>query len=221
MGNRPESEALWTRTDAREIENKPLRFLSRHEPLVFRSTMPRKRFHHFVLSHPDLRIERDKFGIITIHPPMTFNSGYNEGVAFTHLSVWALNNKKLGRAFSPSTSFDMPDGSQYKADGAWISIEKIKQLSEEEKRGIPVIVPDFVIEVRSETDRLAKLKKKMTEGWMANGVRLAWLIDPKQQRVWIYRTDGSVEEVSGFDHTLSGEEVLPGFSLRLNDLLSE
>lgn len=195
----------------------PLLSLIRHEPLVFKSTMTREQFHRFVLSHLDLKIERDKYGIITIHPPMTFDSGYNEGEAFYALKHWSKTNN-LGRAFSPSTSFDMPDGAEYKADGAWISMKKINRLSPEERKHIPVIVPDFVIEVRSETDRIGKLKKKMTDGWMANGVRLAWLIDPLREKTWVYRADGSVEESSGFDRLLSGEDVLPGFVFNLGDL---
>lgn len=66
--------------------------------------------------------------------------------------------------------------------------------------------------------RLSNLKKKMTEGRIANGVRLAWLIDPIKERAWVYRADGSVEEYSGFDHVLSGGSVLPGFELDLRVL---
>ncbi len=58
----------------------------------------------------------------------------------------------------------------------------------------------------------------MTEGWIANGVRLAWLIDPLRERAWVCRADGSVEEFYGFDHVLSGEAVLPGFALDLRAL---
>lgn len=72
--------------------------------------------------------------------------------------------------------------------------------------------------MRFETDRLSKLKKKITEGWIANGVRLVWLIDPVKERAWVYRADGSVEEISGFDQVLSGEDVLPGFALDLRTL---
>jgi Uma2 family endonuclease len=104
---------------------------------------------------------------------MTFDSGYLEGEAFGMLRDWAKVNKKLGRAFSPSASFDLPDGSGYKTDRAWISMEKIRQPSEDERKSIASIVPDFVMEVRSETGRLSKLKKKMKEVWIANGVRLA------------------------------------------------
>jgi Uma2 family endonuclease len=164
-----------------------------------------------------LKIERDKHGVITIHPPMTLDSGYFEGEAFRLLANWAKKDKS-GRAFSPSTSFDLPDGSEYKADGAWISNEKINQLSEEERRHIAAIVPDFVMEVRSESDRLGKLKKKMTEAWLDNGVKLAWLIDPIKQRAWVYRPGAPAEEIDRFDQILSGEDVLPGFEFDLNEL---
>jgi Uma2 family endonuclease len=195
----------------------PILQLVREEPLIFKSSLSREKFHRFVLSNPDLKIERDKHGVITIHPPMTLDSGYFEGEAFRLLANWAKKDKS-GRAFSPSTSFDLPDGSEYKADGAWISNEKINQLSEEERRHIAAIVPDFVMEVRSESDRLGKLKKKMTEAWLDNGVKLAWLIDPIKQRAWVYRPGAPAEEIDRFDQILSGEDVLPGFEFDLNEL---
>jgi Uma2 family endonuclease len=197
---------------------KILRLPEPSEPMVFRSKMSREQFHSFVMSNSDVRIERDKFGTITIHPSMTFDSGYFEGEAFRILANWSKNSK-LGRVFSPSTSFDLPDGSEYKADGAWISHEKINQLTTQERKHIASIVPDFVIEVRSETDRIAVLKKKMTDTWIANGVKLAWLIDPIKKQAWVYRLDGSMESFDGFNHVLIGENVLSGFEFDLNELL--
>ncbi len=199
------------------IEESPIHQIVRNEQLMFKSRMSREQFHRFVLKNTDLRIERDKYGSIIIYPLMTFDSGYFEGEAFGILRNWSKTNK-FGRAFSPSTSFDLPDGSQRKADGAWISMEKINKLSEEERKGIALIVPDFVMEVRSESDRLAPLKKKMAEAWIANGVKLAWLIDPIKEKAWIYRADGSSEEINGFQNSLSGEGILPGFELKLSDL---
>lgn len=196
----------------------PFHFLARDEPMVFKSRASREQFHKFVLSMPDLRIERDHQGTVTIYPPMTFDSGYIEGEVFGMLRDWSKTNK-LGRAFSPSTSFDMPDGAEYKADGAWVSMEKINAMTPEERKHIAAVVPDFVMEVRSETDRINRLKKKMVEGWMANGVQLAWLIDPIKQRAWVYRLgQAAPQEFSNFEAVLSGEAVLPGFELKLNDL---
>lgn len=195
----------------------PILEIIRLEPLIFKSRMSKEQFNRFVLRHTDLRVERDKLGVITIHPPMTFDSAYYEGEAFGMLRNWSKTNQ-LGKVVSPSASFNLPDGSQYKADGAWISMEKINGMSEDERRHIAEIVPDFVLEVLSETDSLSKTKKKMTDAWMANGVQLAWLIDPKKEKAWIYRADGNNETVDSFDQPLSGEEVLPGFTFNLREL---
>ena len=204
-----EEEALSTQN--------PLIALARSGPVTFRSEMTREQFHQFVLDNSEVKIERDPFGFITIYPPMTLNSGYYEGEAFYILKHWSRKSA-LGRAFSPTTSFDLPDGSTHKADGAWISMEKLNRLSAAERDSIALIVPDFVMEVRSKTDRTVKLKEKMTDTWMANGVRLAWLIDPIKQKTWVYRADGSTEELDGLEHVLSGEDVLPGFEFNLAEL---
>jgi Uma2 family endonuclease len=58
----------------------------------------------------------------------------------------------------------------------------------------------------------------MADAWMANGVQLAWLIDPRSQKAWIYRAGAPVEEVPDFETTLSGEPLLPGFELDLREL---
>ncbi|MEQ1746791.1 MAG: Uma2 family endonuclease [Saprospiraceae bacterium] len=199
------------------LEN-PLLTLAQDRPLRFKSQMGKERFHRFILRNSDVRIERDKHGFIIISPPMTLKSAENEGNAFGFLWYWSKTNK-LGKAFSPSASFDLPDGSMYKADGAWISNKKLDRLSPDEQDSIALIVPDFVLEVRSKSDSLAQLKKKMTEAWMANGVRLAWLIDPRNRKAWVYRAGAPVEEVPDFSASLSGEDVLPGFSLALSELL--
>ena len=178
-----------------------LRDLLHYEPVVFRSRMKRPEFHRFMLAHPDLKIERDKRGVVTIHPPMGFDSGFYEGEIFGRLYLWSKTND-LGAAYSPSTAFAMPDGAEYRPDGAWLTRENIARLSAKERRHIAHIVPDFVLEVRSETDRIGKLKKKMAEGWIANGVRLAWLIDPLREKAWVYRADGSVEVIKAFDAVL-------------------
>lgn len=199
------------------MEN-PLLQLVQDGPLVIRSRMPADEFDRFVLQNSDLRIERDKFGTITIHPPMTYNSAKNESRAFFFLQMWGHFNPQLGDILSPSASFNLPDGSQCKADGAFVPVLKAALLSSDELDGIPHLVPDFVMEMRSKTDRLSTLKKKMEEVWMANGVRLAWLLDPQNQKAWVYRSDGSVEEIPDFDQKLSGEDVLPGFELDLQNL---
>ena len=192
----------------------------RREPLVFQSEMTVEQFHAFALRHEELKIERDKNGAITIHPHMTFDSGFLEGEAFFQLKAWSKKNAS-GKVFSPSTSFHLPDGSTYRADGAWVSEKKIEKMTEAERKRIARLVPDFVMEVRSQTDRISKLKNKMTDAWMANGVKLAWLIDPIKEQVFIYRKGQKTEELKGLNHQLSGEDVLPGFVFDLSEMRVE
>jgi Uma2 family endonuclease len=89
-------------------------------------------------------------------------------------------------------------------------------LPAEERKKFARIAPDFVIELRSETDRLSKLQEKMEE-YRANGVRLGWLINPQQQQVEIYRLGREVE-ILEYPTTLSGEDVLSGFTLDLSSI---
>jgi Uma2 family endonuclease len=79
----------------------------------------------------------------------------------------------------------------------------------DQREGFAPVVPEFLVEVRSPSDRLPALGTKMHE-WIANGCRLAWLIDPINRSAAIYRADGTVTEAP-FDETLNGEDVLPGF----------
>ena len=173
-----------------------------------------KEFYEFCAENRDLRIEQNKNGNLIIMPPVDHDGGVAESHAHGYLFAWWLSHEK-GLTYSPSTGFKLPDGSTRSADGAWASAEKIALLSPQERKKFPPLVPDFIMEVRSSSDRISKLKKKMTDTWLANGVRLAWLIDPKQQKAYIYRADGSEEAVASFDGVLSGETVCPGLALDL------
>ncbi len=171
-------------------------------------------FDEFCLANPNLRIEQDLHGNIIIMPPASYDSGNNEMEVGLDLGLWNRHTK-LGRVFSASTMFKLPDGSKRMPDAAWISLEKHQQLTAKERRSFVRIVPDFVIEVRSPTDRLKILQTKMRSTWMANGVQLAWLIDPEERQAWIFRADGHETHVPDFQQVLSGESVLPGFELDL------
>lgn len=177
-----------------------------------------EQFYQFCADNPDLRIEQDKNGNLIIMAPVDYEGGLSEDEAHGQLYIWRTQFGK-GKSFSPSTGFKLPDNSIRSADGAWASDEKVNALPEEDRKKFPRLVPDFVIEIRSSSDRLYKLKKKMAETWIKNGVRLAWLIDPKMRKAYIYRQDGTVEELKGFDRKLSGEDVCPGFELDLKKFL--
>lgn len=181
--------------------------------------MSEEEFDEFCLANPKLRLEQDPHGNITILMPNSYNSGNDEMEAGADLTIWNRRTK-LGKVFSPSTLFKLPDGSKRMPDAAWVSLEKHNQLSPKERKSFAHIVPDFVIKVRSPSDSLEALQTKMRSVWIANGVRLAWLLDPETKQAWLYRADGSETHIPDFSQTLSGEDVLPGFELDLGVFLS-
>jgi Uma2 family endonuclease len=109
--------------------------------------------------------------------------------------------------------FKLPNGAKRSPDVAWIRKERWESLPLEQRRKIPAISPDFVIELRSETDALVPLQAKMQE-YLDNGVQLGWLINLQDQKVEIYRS-GQPVEVRTLPTVLSGENILPGFRLEL------
>ena len=176
-------------------------------------------FEALCASNPDLRIEQDPNGNISIMAPVSYDSGNQESEVMIDLGIWNRRTR-LGKTFSPSTAFLLPDGSKRMPDAAWISLEKHQSLAPEQRKKFAAVTPDFIVEVRSPSDDLELLREKMTGAWIANGVRLAWLLDPVEQKAWIYRANGSIDVVEGLTQSLSGEDVLPGFEFDLRVLQS-
>ena len=125
--------------------------------------------------------------------------------------------QNLGVVTGSDGGFILPDTSMRAPDVAWVQQERWESLSSEQQDKFAPLCPDFVIELKSPSDRLAALQAKMQD-WIANGCQLAWLVDPGAEHVYIYRADGTTDVVAGFDGIVSGEEVLPGFVLKLDAL---
>jgi Uma2 family endonuclease len=163
----------------------------------------------------ELRMERLKDGtIIIMEPTGSDTGGFNNDISY-EITHWTKQTKE-GKAFDSSTGFTMPDTSVKSPDTAWIANERWNQITADLRKKFAPIAPDFVIEIRSETDTLKELQNKMQE-YIANGVRLGWLMDRVSRITYIYRLDGSQSSVS-FDETLSGEDVLVGFTLKVADV---
>ena len=164
----------------------------------------------------DKRIERDKNGKITILQPTTSDTGSFNSEVGGEVRDWNKENK-AGRTFDSSTGFTLPNTATKSPDVSWIARERWEALPKALREKFAPITPDFIIEIRSKTDSLKESKEKMDE-YMANGCRLGWLIDRKNEKTYIYRADGSRETVESFNEILSGEDVLVGFTLRIADL---
>jgi len=124
-----------------------------------------------------------------------------------------------GKAFGPSVQFLLPDGSGRSPDAAWVSNNRLSVLSKQERRQFLRVIPEFVVEVMSPSDRLAAAQKKMGL-WMANGVELGWLIDGDARRVYVYReASGSLEPRLVADtESIAGEGPVEGFVLQLGEI---
>jgi Uma2 family endonuclease len=141
-------------------------------------------------ANPDRSFELTAQGVLVIMPPVGVESGNYESELGIDLGIW--NRKtRLGKTFSSSTVFTLPDGSKRSPDAAWVELSRWNTVSREEQKKFARLVPDFVIELRSETDRLPPLQAKMAE-YLANGVRLGWLINPQARQVEIYRLEREV-----------------------------
>lgn len=158
------------------------------------------------------RLEESAQGELIIMPPVGAISGNRESEFNADVVIWNRQTK-LGKVFSSSTIFILPNGGRRSPDVAWIANERWEALTPEEQEKFAPICPDFVIELRSRTDSLSQLQEKMQE-YLKSGLQLGWLINPQNQQVEIYRPN-QPREIVELPTTLSGEDVLLGFVLEL------
>lgn len=172
-------------------------------------------FFDFCQLNRDLNIERDQLGDLLIMSPTGSETDERNFNLIVQLGIWTKKNG-TGVGFGSSGGFTLPNGAVRSPDAAWIKKERWEAIPVEQRKKFAPICPDFVVELRSETDSLKTLQEKMAE-YIENGVKLGWLIDRKQGKVFIYRSAQVMEEL---DHpqTLNGEDILPGFVLDLREI---
>jgi Uma2 family endonuclease len=169
-----------------------------------------EQFYQLCINNPELNIERSAQGVLIFMPPVGGESGNREADFIIDLGNWNRQTQ-LGKVFSSSTIFRLPNGGSRSPDAAWIELSRWQALTPEQRQKFPPIAPDFVMELRSRTDDLAMLQDKMLE-YLDSGVQLGWLFNPQDQQVEIYRI-GQDKEIRPLPTQLHGEEVLPGFIL--------
>ena len=172
-------------------------------------------FAAFCETYPEAICELEPDGTITLMSPLTLLSAENENEPATDLKLWH-RGARLGKVFASTAGFRLPDGSVRSPDAAWVSDQRLAALSAAEYDTQAPLVPDFVIEVMSKGDKRSPAKRKMRTDWMANGVRLGWLLWPRRRKAWVYRAgEPEPEVVEGFERVLSADPVVPGFSFDL------
>jgi Uma2 family endonuclease len=174
--------------------------------------MSRQEYLRFVHANPDLRIERNSRGDVIVMPPAHSRTGSQNMAIGRQLANWSVRDGR-GTAFDSSAGFDLPNSSNRSPDVSWVLNSRLDALTPEQKMDYFPLCPDFVIELRSTSDRLSRLQEKMLE-YLENGARLGWLIDPIEQKVHTYRPRAAVQ-VLDKPSTVSGDPELSGFVLDL------
>jgi Uma2 family endonuclease len=169
----------------------------------------------FCAANPDLRIERSAQGEIIIVPPAGGESDHRNGDFISQLFNWAKKSRR-GQGFASSAQFMLPSGAALSPDSAWVSNERLAMLTREQRRGFLPVVPEFVVEVMSPSDRLRAAQRKMQQ-WMENGVELGWLIDGDNRCVFVYRRGREMRQERNVSQ-IQGEGPVEGFVLDLTDI---
>jgi Uma2 family endonuclease len=179
--------------------------------------MNEDQFFEFCRRNESYQIEREASGAIVVMEPSGFETSSRNVEILIALGRWNEENGG-GKVAESSGGYTLPNRAVRAPDASWISHGRLEATTAHDRERFVHAVPEFVVEVRSPSDRPQALRKKMRE-YIANGVLLGWYIDGVERFVEIYRAGGEVERVDGLDRILSGEEVLKGFEFDLKRMV--
>jgi Uma2 family endonuclease len=166
--------------------------------------------------NPHLRIEMSAKKELIIMSPTNMETGRKNAKITMRLGIWAEQDA-TGEFFDSSSGFTLRNGAKRSPDACWIPKSRWERFTKEEKETFTEICPDFILELRSASDHPRDLEQKMEE-YIANGARLAWLLDPIDNRAVIYRPAQRPERIDK-PGVLTGDPVLPGFKFDFTEIL--
>jgi Uma2 family endonuclease len=169
--------------------------------------------------HSLLRIERNSEGEIIIMAPAGMESGFIELEVAAQLREWAQKDRQ-GIVLGPTAGLTLPDKSVLSPDASWIPMERLKALSRKQRQKFPPLVPAFVIEICSPSDRKRDLQEKM-QTYLRNKVELGWLIDPQSRTVMIYSSERETPNELIDPERVFGEGPVSGFVLQLKQIYDQ
>ena len=197
----------------------PLNLDSLASPISLRPsvTLTDEELMRFSRENKQYKIERNRRGEITIMTPVGGLGSTQEEYVSGEFYIWTKQNA-TGKSFSPSGGFNLPDGSCLSPDVAWMPLSRWNALTLKQQTGFPPLCPEFIIEVRSASDLRRMVEEKM-QLWLDNGAQLAWLVDPIDANVTIYRP-GHAFETLDHPHTVAATAPVEGFVLDCSPLWS-
>ena len=182
-------------------------------PIRLRTDSPTSdlEFERFSEENNPFRMELEANGDILIMTPVHTNSGSINQRISQALGVWSDEDGR-GTVYDSSTGFRLPNGAVRSPDASWLSHRRANELTHEQQKGFAQVCPEFVIELTSPSDRKRDVEAKVLDEWIANGAELAWLVEPKERRVTVYRP-GQEAEVFDDPTSVQGTGCVAGFEL--------
>jgi len=194
-------------------------YVSKVKPTIIKlhpaAEMNDEQFFEFCQANPDYTFERTASREIIILSPTGSESGHRNASLIVQAGVWAERDGR-GLIFDSSTGFTLPNGAVRSPDLSWIQKSRWDRIPPEQRKKFAPICPDFVVELRSESDDLTMLQDKMEE-YIGNGALLGWLIDPLEKQVYVYQPNAPVQQLDN-PTTLSSDLPLSGFVLDLSKI---
>ena len=174
-----------------------------------------EQFWELCVEYPDLRLELTSSGELIVMPPTGYSTGKRSFNLVYQVAAWAKRDG-TGVGFGTDTGYTLPNGAIRGPDVSWMRREKADNVSKDEMDRFAHVCPDFVVELRSASDRLPPLMNKMDE-YIENGASLGWLIDPKKRRVYVFKP-GEEMVILENPTVVSGDPLLPGFKLEMEEI---
>jgi Uma2 family endonuclease len=168
----------------------------------------------FCAANSGLEIESDADGSITVMTPAGPESSRLNQLLGSALTTWA-SQAGNGVVFGPDLGIRFPDRVMRGPDAAWLSIGRWDALDASARATFLDFCPEFIIELRSQTDRASAVEAKM-EFWISRGAQLGWLIDPRRRTVMIYRP-GKEPETLLQPEFVEGDGPIAGFRLEMTE----
>ncbi|MEG4815997.1 Uma2 family endonuclease [Microcoleus sp. K5-D4] len=158
----------------------------------------------------DYQVELESGKIIIVGPSDIVSSEIGIRLS-AFLFVW-VNPRRLGRVFDSAGGFILPDANLTAPDVSFVRAARLRQSP----RYFGELVPDLVVEIKSQSDRIKPLEKKI-HNFLELGAQVGILIDPDEETVTVYRQEGE-PVVLGNQEILTVPELFPGWELPINEL---
>lgn len=161
-------------------------------------------------AHLDYQLELIDGKIIVMGPSDIVSSEI--GVEFIRLLANWVKPRKLGRVFDSSGGFILPNSDLTAPDVSFVSAERLRRSP----RYFGELVPDLVVEIKSQSDRIKPLKEKI-QSFLSMGARVGILIDPDKHTVSIYRTNAESVVLTDGD-VLTIPELFADWKVEISEL---